>query len=72
MESVYLLLKGSEWEDIVVFLNEKEAINASIKYSKSRVEIFSKNNNIWYEPTYNYYKNGILIENSADTICEDA
>ena len=64
MESVYLLLKGNEWEDIVVFLNEKEAIDASIKYSKSRVEIFSKNNNIGYKPTYNYYQNGTLVENS--------
>jgi hypothetical protein len=64
MELVYLLLKGNEWEDIVVFLNEKEAIDASIKFSKSRVEIFSKNNNIGYKPTYNYYENGILVENS--------
>ena len=47
-----------------VFLNEKEAIDASIKFSKSRVEIFSKNNNIGYKPTYNYYENGILVENS--------
>ena len=29
---------------------------ASIKFSKSRVEIFSKNNNIGYKPTYNYYE----------------
>jgi len=65
MDSVYLLIKDNNWEDIVVFLDKEEAIAASIKYSTCRVEIFNKNNDTnGYEPTYNYYANGIFIKNS--------
>ena len=64
MDFVYVLLFGSEWEDIVILLSKEDAINESIKYPNSRVEIFSKNNTIGYTPTYNYYKNGELIQNS--------
>jgi len=60
---VYLLINSSDWEDIVVFLSEKEAIEASIKYPKSRVELFYKTPSFGYSPTYNYYKNGYLIQN---------
>jgi len=63
MDFVYVLLFGSEWEDIIILLSEKDAINESIKYPNARVEIFSKNNTSGYTPTYNYYKNGILIQN---------
>ena len=61
MDFVYVLLLGSEWEDIIILLSKEDAINESIKYPNARVEIFSKNNTSGYTPTYNYYKNGILI-----------
>jgi len=64
MDFVYLLLNGSEWEDIIILLSREDAINESINHPNSRVEIFSKNNNIGYTPTYNYYENGKLIQNS--------
>ena len=60
-DEIYMLLPdGAEWEDIILFIDKEEAIAASIKYHKLRVEIFKKKN-IGYHPTYNYYKNGILI-----------
>ena len=63
MEFVYLLLSNDyEWEDMTIFLTETDAIKISIKYPKSRVEIFGKGNDNGYIPTYNYYQNGILIE----------
>lgn len=52
------MINGGEWEDMVIFLTEEEAIQASIKYSNIRIEIFSKNADFGYSPTYNYYKNG--------------
>lgn len=61
---VYLLINSSDWEDIVVFLSEKEAIEASIKYPNSRVELFYKTPSFGYSPTYNYYKNGIFFQTS--------
>ena len=64
MDFVFVLLRGSEWEDIIVLLTEEEAINQSKKYPNSRVEIFSKNNNFGYTPTYNYYQNGLLVKQS--------
>jgi len=45
-------------------LSEEDAINESKNYPNNRVEIFSKNNNLGFIPTYNYYKNGILVKNS--------
>jgi len=63
MDFVYVLLFGSEWEDIIILLSKEDAINESIKYPNNRVEIFSKNNTPGYTPTYNYYKNGKLIQN---------
>jgi hypothetical protein len=66
MEFVYMLLfgKGSEWEDIIILLSKEEAINESIKYPNARVEIFSKNDALGYTPTYNYYRNGNLVQAS--------
>ena len=58
MDFVYLLLDNSDWEDIIIFVSKEEAIKASKNNPKSRVEIFSINNNNGYTPTYNYYKNG--------------
>ena len=61
MDYLYVLVcDGLEWEDIVVYLTENEAIAASIKYKKHRVEIFQKTDN-GYMPTYNYYNNGKYI-----------
>jgi len=57
MKYVYLLVNGSDWEDMIIFLTPDEAINASIEYPNSRVEIFSKTD-IGYKPTYNFYRNG--------------
>ncbi len=64
MDFVYVLVYGSEWEDIVILLSKEDAINESIKYPNMRVEIFSKNKNnkLGYVPTYNYYKNGEYYE----------
>ena len=64
MDSVYVLLYGSEWEDIVIILSKEDAIKESINHPQARVEIFSKNNNSGYIPTYSYYKNGELIQTS--------
>lgn len=64
MDFVYVLLYGSEWEDITIFLSKEDAINESISNPNARVEIFKKNNTLGYTPTYHYYKNGELIQNS--------
>jgi len=60
MDLVFLLLCGSDWEDMTVLLSEEDAIIQSKKYPNNRVEIFSKNK-VGYTPTYNYYKNGIFV-----------
>jgi hypothetical protein len=62
MDFVYVLTFGSEWEDIIILLSKADAINESINYPNARVEIFNKNNTVGYTPTYNYYKNGELIQ----------
>ena len=62
MDFVYVFLAGSEWEDIIIFLSKEEAIEKSRKYPNNRIEIFSKTNTSGYEPTYNYYQNGELIQ----------
>ena len=64
MDFVYVLIYGSEWEDMIILLSQEDAINESINHPNDRVEVFSKNNNSGYTPTYNYYKNGELIQNS--------
>jgi hypothetical protein len=58
---VYVLLKGLEWEDMVVYLSKEDAIAASKTWPKCRVEIFGKKN-VGYIPTYNYYENGEYVE----------
>ena len=62
MDFIFVLLCGTEWEDIIILLTDEDAINQSKKYPNARVEIFSKNNNVGYMPTYNYYKNGELVK----------
>jgi hypothetical protein len=63
MEYVYVLINGSDWEDMMILLSNEDAINKSINYPNARVEIFSKNDKSGYTPTYNYYKNGEVIKN---------
>ena len=62
MDYVYILVSGSEWEDMIVFLCQEDAIQESIKHPKNRVEIFTKKDTGGYIPTYNHYKNGKYIQ----------
>ncbi len=52
---------GAEWEDIVLYADEAEAIAASLKHKRIRVEIFKRDTEGAYRPTYNYYLAGNLI-----------
>jgi hypothetical protein len=61
MDFVFALLYGTEWEDMIILLSEEDAIKESINYPNFKVEIFSKTK-VGYTPTYNYYKNGILVK----------
>ena len=61
MDLVYVLINGSEWEDLIIFLSQEDAIKQSIVYPTCRIEIFSKTDKSGYSPTYNYYKNGVYI-----------
>ena len=63
MDFVYVFVNVNNWEDIIIFLSKEDAINKSKKYPKARVEIFRINEEVGYTPTYNFYKNGELIEN---------
>ena len=55
------MLNSSDWEDIVIYLTEEEAIETSKTYPNIRIEIFGKNTSFTgYTPTYNYYKGGKL------------
>jgi hypothetical protein len=61
MDFIYVMINSNEWEDIVIYLSEKEAIESSITYPNIRIEIFGKNTGYnGYAPTYNYYKDGKL------------
>lgn len=63
MDFVYLLVTDNcHWEDITVYLSKEVAIEKSKRNPSIRVEIFSKNNNNEYVPTFNYYKNGEYIQ----------
>ena len=64
MDFVYVLFYGNEWEDVIIFLSKEDAITESINHPNDRIEIFSKTNTSGYTPTYNYYKNGVLIQKS--------
>ena len=64
MDFIYVLLYGNEWEDMTIILLKEDAINMSITHPKARVEIFGKNNNFGYTPTYSYYKNGEFFQNT--------
>jgi hypothetical protein len=60
MEFVYILVGDRcEWEDIVIFASEEDAIAGSVKYPMDRVEVFSKKvGESGYTPIYSYYQNG--------------
>jgi hypothetical protein len=65
MEYIYVFaVDGAEWEDIVVFLSEEEAIEKSKQCPKVRLERFIKSPKGGYRPTYNYYLNGVFVETS--------
>lgn len=66
MEFIYVLVSdGCEWEDMIVFLSEENAIKMSIKYPSCRVEVFSKKDTeSGYTSTYNYYQNGKYFQTS--------
>lgn len=66
MDYIYVLVGDRcEWEDVVVFLTEENAIKMSVKYPDCRVEIFSKKDGgSGYTATYNYYQNGKYFETS--------
>ena len=67
MNYVYVMMNGNDWEDIIVYLTEQDAIESSIKYPKRKVEIFKKNLDCnGYIPTYNYYKDGNLCLTNHD------
>ena len=62
-DNIFLLIQDhSEFEDMIVILEKEKAISFSKKYPVMRVEIFEKDEEkgIYY-PTFNYFKNGILI-----------
>jgi len=66
MEFIYVFVSdGCEWEDMIVFLSEENAIKMSIKYPSCRVEVFGKKDiDLGYTSTYNYYQNGKYFQGS--------
>jgi hypothetical protein len=63
MRFIYVLVPdAAEWEDLVLFISEEEAIKASLKHPSFRIEIFEFTKN-GYVPSYNFYKNGIINKN---------
>ncbi len=73
MKHLYVNI-GSDPEDIIIiYLKEDEAIQASIRNSNSRIELFEKTFDLngdfnGYLSTHNYYKNGILYDNKGNKI----
>ena len=55
-------MDDAEWEDVVIFLSEEEAIKKSKKCPTARVELFTKSPNGGYYPSYKYYLNGEYFE----------
>ena len=63
MDRVYLyLVDGAEWEDIIVYLTEQEAIDISKKWPNARVEIFDKSPMGGYRPSYTCFVNGVFLK----------
>ena len=64
MEYLYMLVgDGFEWEDMLLYITEEDAINASKRYPTRRVEIFKRDGHGTYMPTYNYWQNGEYVKN---------
>ena len=62
MEFVYVFtVDGAEWEDLVIYLSEEEAIAKSKKHPKVRLDIFKKSAD-GFRPTYTYFLNGVLVK----------
>ena len=62
MEFIYVfVVDGAEWEDIIVFLTEAEAIEKSKRCPTIRLEIFAKSPKGGYYPTYAHYMNGMYV-----------
>jgi hypothetical protein len=64
MNFVYVMISDScEWEDIVIYLTEEDAIKSSKMYPNTRIEIFINNFDFnGFTPTYRYYKDGKYYE----------
>jgi len=61
MDKMYVLIAGVDsWEDIIIYLTEEKAIEASKTFPNWRVEIFVRRVDD-FVPTYRYYKNGLLF-----------
>ena len=60
MDKIYVLMAGGDcWEDMVIYLTETQAIDASRKFPNWRVEIFTRREND-FVPCYQCYRNGVL------------
>ncbi len=55
---MYLDNGCSEWEDMILFTSEEEAMNYSKENPDGRIEIFIKSTN-GFVPSYAYIRNGI-------------
>ena len=64
---LYLLVSESDYKNIIILITKDDAISASKEYPTARVEIFAKNTESRYTPTYNYYQNGIFFDNQSGT-----
>lgn len=61
---IYLFIKdNSDWEDYIIITSKNKAVEYS-KIKNCRIEIFTKNEEENYEPTFCYYKNGEYFMNS--------
>ena len=66
MEYLYMLVgDGFEWEDMLLYTHEADAIVASKRYPHRRVEVFKRDEHGTYSPTYSYWQNGELVNTSA-------
>jgi hypothetical protein len=66
MEYLYMLVgDGFEWEDMLLYTEETDAITASRRYPTRRVEIFKRDGHGTYSPTYSYWQNGELVNASS-------
>ena len=63
MELYVFTVDGAEWEDLVIYLSEEEAIAKSKKHPKVRLDIYKKTED-GYRPSYRYYLNGELVDAS--------